>query len=77
MTLEEHIEVFAGTLPVGWGVRIEVERGSACVIAFRPDGTEVDMVDGDDTIHTQFVNAGRLAYEETLADAILKEEEAQ
>lgn len=74
MTLEERIERFAESLPEGWRVVIEVERGSGTVTAVRPDGTEVDMGDGESSINQQFADAGRLAMEETEADKLSESE---
>lgn len=55
MSLEDKINLAAGTLPDGYTVAIEVENGCALVRLTRPDGTDeiVDM-DCEEDIEGQF-----------------------
>lgn len=47
-TLLTRIEEAAGTLPEGWEIHIEVERGCALVRLHRPNGT-AQIIDTDET----------------------------
>jgi hypothetical protein len=68
-TLEQLIEAAAEHLPDGWEIRIEVQHEYGEVIVTRPDGTEVQMQDGESDIREQFKNAGLLIRDELAADA--------
>jgi len=69
-TLEELIEIAAEHLPEGWQIEIRVENGSGTVTAFRPDGSEVHMDDGENDMAQQFRDAILLARDETLAEQV-------
>ena len=74
MAIEQHIESLCESLPEGWSVRIEIERGCGEVIAVRPNGTEVAMSDGENDIEDQLMAAYFLARdEEAMAALDLKE----
>lgn len=63
-SLNDELDYAAEHLPEGWSIRIDVERGVGSVTAIRPDGTEVDMHDGESDLSEQFRTAIRLAYDE-------------
>lgn len=69
-TLEQIIEKAASNLPPGWRLKIEAENGWAGVVAIRPDGTEVSMDTGEDSLAEQVVGVLALARDEIAADAM-------
>ena len=69
MTLEQELEQTASVLG-DWRVRIEVESGWGGVIAERPDGTTVDMDDGELDLAEQVAAVRRLIRDEAQADCL-------
>jgi hypothetical protein len=70
-TLEELINQAAEVLPDWWEIRIEVQQGYGQAIVTRPDGTEVQMSDGENDIREQFRDALGLVRDELEADKLL------
>ena len=67
MTLEQRIEAAAGSLPEGWSINIEVEKGCGLVRLIRPDGSELIVCDGEGRgIVEYFRDAEIIAFNETL-----------
>jgi hypothetical protein len=69
MTLEQRIESACEHLADGWSIRIDIERDSADATAVRPNGTEVQMSDGELDIEQQVMEAINLSIDETRAEA--------
>lgn len=62
MGIGRAIDIAAGSLPDGWNIRIDVERGAAVVLLSDPEGNEEAMdVDADNRIAAEIVDAVRLA----------------
>jgi hypothetical protein len=70
MTLEQRIDSACEHLPDGWSIRIDIERDACNVTAVRPDGTEVQMDDGELDIEQQVMEAINLSIDETRAEAV-------
>lgn len=70
-TLEQLINQAAEVLPDWWELRIEVQQGYGQVIVTRPDGSEVQMSDGENDIREQFRDALTLVRDELEADKLL------
>jgi hypothetical protein len=64
MTLEETVNKAAEVLVDGWSIVISVEKDSASVEAVRPDGTRVQMDDGEADLQEQVSSAIALAKDE-------------
>lgn len=71
-SLEQLIEMAAENLPEDWEIRIEVQHEYGAVIVTRPDGTEVYVSDGENSIREQFRDAGLLIRDEIAADRLLR-----
>ena len=69
MTLEERCECAAETLPDHWRVRIDIEKGAIGVLAIRPDGSEVEIMDNEWDIEESVSMAISLARDEESAKA--------
>ena len=64
-TIEQAIETASENLPIGWRIRVDVERGSAIVAAIRPDGTDVSVYEDETSLSDMILSAMRLAFGET------------
>jgi hypothetical protein len=69
MTLEQEMEQTASVLE-DWRMRIEIESGWSGVIAERPDGTTVNMDDGELDLAEQVAAVRGLIHDEAHADCI-------
>lgn len=70
MKLDDIAERLCASLPLGWRVRIEMERHAATVQAIRPDDSKVVMGDGESDLYEQVMDAARLAHDETEANKL-------
>jgi hypothetical protein len=70
MTLEKRIEFICEHMPDGWSVLIKLEKHSGFVVAVRPNGTEVDMDDGERDIEEQLADAYFFARDEIAAEKL-------
>ena len=66
MTLEKRINDVCDWIPFGWMLSIKAETGYATVEVQRPDGTTVDMDDGESDVEEQFRNGAELICQEFL-----------
>lgn len=67
-SLETEIQRAAELLPPNWKLRIDIENGCGDVVALRPDGTEVQLDDGDTCLAEQVRLGLDLAATETEVD---------
>lgn len=65
MSLEKAIDHAAEHLPSSWSIRIDVERYSGSVTLIRPDGSEIDLHDGESDMAEQVMNAVKVAHDES------------
>lgn len=65
MTLGDALLLSAETLPEGWIVRVEVEKGAGWVTLLNPDGDQLD-VDHDEFIANAVLDAIKIAKGEEL-----------
>jgi hypothetical protein len=70
MSLEKRIDFICEYMPDGWSVPIKLEEGSGFVVVVRPNGTEVNVDNGDNSLEEQLFDAYRLAQDEIAAEKL-------